>query len=106
TPRRTATTVPQQALFAMNSSFVLARSRALASLVQTSGSRDETAKDVTVTDIALEEVTEEVVELYRRVHGRRPRPEELTLASEFVNSATLEQLAQVLLMSNELLFVD
>ncbi|MGV2337556.1 MAG UNVERIFIED_CONTAM: DUF1553 domain-containing protein [Planctomycetaceae bacterium] len=37
TPRRSQTTVPQQALFALNSSFMLQRSKALAASVQTAG---------------------------------------------------------------------
>ena len=44
--------------------------------------------------------------LYRLTYGRDPDPDELTLAQDFLSSQPLEQLAHVLLISNELMFVD
>lgn len=86
TPRRVMTTVPQQALFAMNSTFVLGRAKALASRP----SKTEAA----------------IAHLYLAVFGREPTAEELAWCNEFRQAGSLEQLAQVLLMSNELMFVD
>ncbi len=90
TPRRITTTVPQQALFAMNSTFMLERSKALA----------ERARAVT-TDVSLLPNI-----MFEFVYGRKPEKDELALASEFIQASTLEQFAQVLLMSNELMFID
>ncbi|MBM4002477.1 MAG: DUF1553 domain-containing protein [Planctomycetes bacterium] len=88
TPRRSMTTVPQQALFALNSTFMLARSDALAKRV------------------ADTEPARRVPRLYAVALGREPTPAEVELCESFLAAGTLEQLAQVLLMSNELMFVD
>jgi hypothetical protein len=93
--RRPQTTVPQQALFALNSPFVLEQARALVGLV--AGEKDPGAK---------------VRALYRRVLLREPDEGEIELALRFVKSAeglplgAWEQYAQVLLISNEFHFVD
>ncbi|HJZ93809.1 MAG TPA: DUF1553 domain-containing protein, partial [Gemmataceae bacterium] len=98
-PQRFVTTVPQQALFLMNSPFVIEQAKALAAR----------AADV--------DANTKVRELYRLAYGRAPTPEETALALEFVNTpadaeakttglTALEQLAQVLLLSNEFAFVD
>ena len=81
--KRPSTTTPQQALYKMNSSFVQAMSEQL-------------------TKLTLQNIPH----LYRQVLSREPTLEELTLAQEFVKSASFQELAQVLLMSNEFLFVD
>ena len=88
TPRRSLTTVPQQALFALNSSFMLARCDALAKRV------------------AAAEPDQRVPRLYATVLGREPTPAEQEQCMAFLVTGTLEQLVQVLLMSNELMFVD
>ena len=88
TPRRSMTTVPQQALFALNSTFMLARSDALAKRV------------------ADTEPARHVARLYALALGREPTPAEVELCASFLTTGTPEQLAQVLLMSNELMFVD
>jgi Protein of unknown function (DUF1553)/Protein of unknown function (DUF1549)/Planctomycete cytochrome C len=98
-PQRFVTTVPQQALFLLNSPFVIEQAKALAARA------------------ADPDANKNVRELYRLAYGRPPTPEERALALEFVNtpadaetkSAGLtawEQLAQVLLLSNEFAFVD
>jgi hypothetical protein len=96
--RRPKTTVPQQALFAMNSPFVMEQARALAASV--AGLPDNAGK---------------AAALFRRVLGRLPTDREITRAREFVDAAgddaeaklsPWEQFAQVLLASNELLFRD
>jgi mono/diheme cytochrome c family protein len=97
-PQRFQTTVPQQALFLMNSPFVTEQARALAN-------RDEVTKGETPAA--------KVTALYRLALGRNPTPGELALAEEFVADADPKpafgrwpQLAQVLLLSNEFAFVD
>jgi len=98
---RSRTTVPQQALFAMNSSFALAQATALAA---------SSAVVAAATD------HDAVVALYQRVLARPPTAGELVAASEFLAASAASPdpgsvharalLAQVLLMSNEFLFVD
>lgn len=97
--RRSRTMVPQQALFALNSPFVIEQARGLAA-------RAEVA--------SATEPTDRVTALYRIVFQRNPRPDELTAAVEFVGLSKdegsqlslWEQFAQVLLSSNELMYVD
>ena len=88
TPRRNVTTVPQQALFALNSPFALARADALAKRV------------------AESEPPQRVSRLFALVLGREPTIAERDECEQFLTAGTLEQLSQVLLMSNELMFVD
>ena len=70
-PLRYTTTVPQQALFLMNSSFMAEEAKHLAN-------RPELA--------ACKEVQERVQRLYRIVLGRDATPRETSLGVEFINS--------------------
>lgn len=88
TSRRVTTTVPQQALFAMNSPFVLEASAALAGRVRAT------------------EPLESIRQLYQIVYGRAASNDETALATEFLATNSLEEFAQALLMSNEMMFVD
>ncbi len=88
TARRNSTTVPQQALFAMNSEFVMKRAQALAARV------------------TREHATDVVGGLMRVALGREPDAKERGLAEQFLVDSSLESLAHVVLMSNELMFVD
>jgi mono/diheme cytochrome c family protein len=95
--RRPQTVVPQQALFALNSPFMLARSAEIAELALQHGAD---------SDLRLSW-------LYHRLYQREPLEEERTACREFLSTATPEtekatwsQLVQVLLASNELLYVD
>jgi hypothetical protein len=105
-PQRFQTTVPQQALFLMNSPFVTGQARALAN-----------RPEVNAATTADEKVTR----LYRAALGRNPTTEELAAALEFVAEpghwlaraaeaarpfGKWPQLAQVLLLSNEFAFAD
>jgi mono/diheme cytochrome c family protein len=97
-PQRFQTTVPQQALFLLNSPFVQEQAQALAA-------RKEIA-DAKTTDA-------KVRALYRAALGREPAKGEAALAAEFVGDddpksafGRWPQLAQVLLLSNEFGFVD
>jgi len=96
--RRAQTTVPQQALFAMNSAFVIEQAKGLAARVDGTDARGRVAA------------------LYRRTLTRHPDAAEVESALRFIEAAKAdtgesglsawEQLAQILLLTNELLFVD
>lgn len=94
TPQRHQTTVPQQALFLMNSPFVLEQARRLTERTVPHASRDSRLKD-----------------LYRRIYGRSPTEEEQTLGQHYLASADYAEEAwthyvQVLLLANEFAFLD
>ncbi|MGQ0636567.1 MAG: PSD1 and planctomycete cytochrome C domain-containing protein [Planctomycetaceae bacterium] len=114
TVQRTETTVPQQALFFLNSMFVQEEARAMLQ-------RPELMQ--------LKPAVLRIRRLYQLIYQRDPRPEELEMGLEFIiaiQSAWIaqqaaadgetpskqellspwEQYAQVLLMSNETMFVD
>lgn len=67
-PQRFVTTVPQQALFLMNSPFIIEQAKALVQRVKST------------------EATERVHEMYRLVYGRFPTLEEANTVREFVMS--------------------
>jgi hypothetical protein len=91
TPQRFRTTVPQQALFLMNSPFVAEAAQAVAARPAVAAAAGPAAKATAV---------------YRAVLGRSPAAPEATAAAEFLAAGTPDQLAQVLLLSNEFAFVD
>ncbi|QJW99342.1 PSD1 and planctomycete cytochrome C domain-containing protein [Frigoriglobus tundricola] len=97
-PQRFQTTVPQQALFLLNSPFVQEQAKALAARKPVAEAKTVPAK---------------VTALYRLALGRNPATEEAALAAEFVAHDDPKaafghwpQLAQVLLLSNEFAFAD
>ena len=96
---RPQTTVPQQSLFAMNSPFVQAQARRLAAGVHTAATDD----------------TGRLNNLYQRVFSRLPTDDERSMGLQYIAAAQTtaseklspwDRLAQVLLMTNEFLFVD
>lgn len=97
--RRPRTTVPQQALFALNSPMVLDQARALA---------------VRPEIVSETEPSRRVGAMFRRVLGRNPTDAESAGALAFVAQAleepghlnVWEQLGQMLLVSNEAVFLD
>ncbi len=93
-PSRPETTVPQQALFALNDPFVIARAESLA--------RPEHSKTRSAETEALI--------LYRHILAREPSAEDLASAIGFLGETSsdgnLPDFAQALLVSNEFLFVD
>ena len=99
-PKRFVTTVPQQALFLMNSPFIQQQAGKLAAAIDREVSSNQGENQVRC--------------LYRRVLGRSPDTAELALATAFLKrkepaSETLSplgQLAQVLILTNEFMFVD
>jgi len=104
TPQRHQTTVPQQALFLMNSPFLVEQARHLAARPDVAAEADPARR---------------VARLYRLLYGRSPEPKETALGLRFVKGAAKqadppgparlapwEQYAQVLLLGNEMVFVD
>jgi Protein of unknown function (DUF1553) len=105
-PQRYETTVPQQALFMMNGPFVIDQVRQLMQRPEVQSPKDPEAR---------------IKALYRVVFSRPPEPEEISLGLRFLDSqasvkseasppsnplSPWEKYAQVLLMTNEFLFVD
>jgi hypothetical protein len=99
-PGRSRTTVPQQALFLLNSPLAVEQAQALAERITATSTEPQ-----------------RVVDLYLILFGRPPSPEELQIGLRVVEAASRtpsegtkltpwEQYAQVLLMSNEFAFVD
>jgi hypothetical protein len=96
TPQRAATTVPQQALFLMNSPLVLAQAEALAARPEIDAASD---------------FAERVQALYGRVLSRRADDEEVRAALAYVAgqddaAVAWRRLAQALMASNEFVFAD
>jgi hypothetical protein len=96
--RRPQTTTPQQALFGLNAPFVIEQAKSLAARPEVAGTA------------AAEE---RVAALYRVVLTREAEPQEIEAAKRFLDAAgedagltPWEQYAQVLLLTNELMFVD
>jgi len=124
--RRFVTTVPQQALFLLNSPFLHEQARRIASSIELESSQGSAVPP----SGSAGDSAEGVRSLYRRVLGRLPEPDELSLGVEFVRRQTAgfpgdpsawnlvqgakgvrpmspwEQLSQVLLLTNEFMFVD
>jgi hypothetical protein len=88
TARRVTTTVPQQALFALNSKFVTAMAEFL------------------TAQLTAEISTARINQLYILTLGRIPTPQELQLGTVFLQENSWLDYAQVLLISNELWFID
>jgi len=97
--QRFHTTVPQQALFLMNSPFVVEQAQSLAHRVEASGAKTP---------------PESIQALYRFVFQRQPVRGELEAGEKFLQAqrgegaklSPLERYAQALLLSNELVFLD
>ena len=94
-PQRFTTTVPQQALYLLNSPFIEAQAKRLSARSGVTSADDE----------------ERIRVIYRLAYQREPSAEELALAKGFVDefvpsAAAWERLGQALLVSNEMMFVD
>ena len=100
-PRRPRTTVPQQALFLMNSPFTIEQAQALAARPEIAAAADDAAK---------------ITALYRQLFARPPSAEELSIGQQFIAAATppqdgvrlspWEQYAQLLLLTSEVMYID
>jgi hypothetical protein len=105
TPQRYSTTVPQQALFLMNSPFVVEQARHFVQRADVAAQTKDEAK---------------IDRMYRLAFGRAAEADEITLGLRFLaetgkskeekqaglHLSAWEQYAQVLLLSNEFAFVD
>ena len=94
-PQRFTTTVPQQALYLLNSPFIEAQAKRLGARSGVTSADDE----------------ERIRVIYRLAYQREPSAEELALAKGFVDefvpsAAAWERLGQALLVSNEMMFID
>ena len=100
--RRPQTTVPQQALFLMNSPFVVERAQALAALPEIASAA---------------EPADRIQALYRRLFQREATAEELDIGIQFLAASAaemsseiklspIEQYAQLLLLTNEGMYID
>ncbi len=103
--QRFNTTVPQQALFMMNSPFLVEQAKALAKRNEIASRADNTTK---------------IKAAYALIFGRAPAPEEVTYGLRFLQGAEqirpastsqtaltpLEEYCQALLMTNEVSFID
>ena len=94
TAKRTKTTVPQQLLFMMNSPFVAERAKKIS---------DQVDADC--------EPKQQVTQLYRIVFSRDPSETEVSVSERFLKRETgnplrLQNLAQLLLLTNEFCFAD
>ena len=101
--RRSSTTVPQQALFLMNSPFVVDQSRALAARPDVAEQADSVVR---------------IIRLYEILFSRLPAEDEITIGRQFIESAgsapaesgirlsPWEQYCQLLLLTNEGMYID
>ncbi len=89
-PARSETTVPQQALFGMNSAFAQEMATAVAERVRSAGSSPE-------------EHARYLIEL---VYSRSATDGEVAVLQEFLKGNPLDELAQAMMLSNEFFFVD
>jgi hypothetical protein len=95
--KRSVTTTAIQKLFMLNSPFMLCEAKALATQLTASAARNDKAR---------------VRQAYRRLFGREPERIEVKLALDFLRKPPApemtrwEQYAQLLLASNEMLYVD
>ena len=112
--KRPTSIVPQQYLFMMNSAFMINRAKALVARWEHEVSDDGESDDGESDDRASYD-EQRIQWAYRRLYGRLPSAQELQLGREFVNTlgngenaglTPWQQYAQVLLSSNELMYVQ
>jgi hypothetical protein len=91
-PERAATTTTPQALFLMNNPFVLDAAKRLAERLQ--------------QDAGLKDDRSRVIHAYLRLLGRPPSAEETQIGLEYVARSSWAHYLQVLLCTNEFLYLD
>lgn len=111
-PQRMQTTVPQQALFLLNSSFIQQQATALAYRVSSRKSPSDSV-----------DIEQRIQEIYESIFSRRAMPDELQIGKHFVTDQQHEgssttasspagefiawqEYVQALLLSNEFVFID
>jgi hypothetical protein len=102
--RRPRTTVPQQALFILNAPFVIEQAKALAARPEVAGATSAEARVIALYHAALARapIAAEVLAASRFLGLRGPAPG----APGSSSLSRIEELAQVLMMTNEFMFVD
>ena len=91
-PTRHLTTVPQQAMFLLNSPFVLEQARAFSQRAEQDGTADRDGR---------------IARMFQLAYGRSPSDQELGSSQSFLDAGgSWPDFAQVLLLSNEFSFVD
>ena len=106
-PMRHVTTIPQQALFLMNSPFVVQQAERLAARPEVAAARDTAAR---------------IRRLYELAYSREPTPEEVSLGEQYLSAPPAsgaggkpnpldkltpwQRYAQALLMTNEFVYID
>jgi hypothetical protein len=86
-PRRDLTTSPLQQLFVMNSPFVQQRAADLVKCVE-----------------ADPDIAAKVRDMYHRIFDRDPSPKELDFALSYLTKSSMQEYAQALLATNEVIF--
>jgi hypothetical protein len=95
--KRSVTTTPAQKLFMLNSPFVIGAAKSLVARLRAEGIEEDDAK---------------IERMYGLVLGRKPKPEEMQIAKEFLEGpeesglSRIEQFAQVILVCSEAIYVD
>lgn len=89
-PRRRESTTPIQSLNLLNSPIVVDLTKTLALAIESNSPKDD---------------AERIVEAYRRILGREPKPIEVEQAESFVKTYGLPILCRALFNSNEFLYV-
>lgn len=91
--QRTKTTVPQQALYLMNSAFAIQQAKALADRTKSPSAKAETngGESADSTNVSLSNVAaERIRQMYRFALSREPNQQELLAAIEFVDPTAVE----------------
>lgn len=91
--QRTQTTVPQQALYLMNSAFAIQQAKALAERTKSPSAKAEAnrGKSANLTnDSALNVAAKRIRQMYRFALSREPNQQELLAAIEFVDPTAVE----------------
>jgi hypothetical protein len=111
-PKRSETVVPQQALFLLNHPLPAQAARSLVGLIE----RSEGIEAPKLSESSRLSDEDFITALHRRVLQRTPSPYEMELALEFLGHENQhsdpkvltprEQLAQVLLIGNETIYID
>jgi hypothetical protein len=111
-PKRSETVVPQQALFLLNHPLPAQAARSLVGLIE----RSEAIEPSKLSDSSRMRDEDFIIALHRRVLQRPPSPYEMELALEFLRQENpqsdpkvltpRDQLAQVLLIGNETIYID
>ncbi|AMV16790.1 PSD1 and planctomycete cytochrome C domain-containing protein [Planctomyces sp. SH-PL14] len=102
--RRVSTTVPMQQLFVLNSEFLAQQARALSQRIAREASADDTVRIAALYSLLFQRDPTEAETQVGLAYLQSPLPE--TVAPDVVKLSPWERYAQVLLGTNEFLFLD